>query len=46
MPAQEFHLLVHPAHKEDPWYYEEEISYPLETPEYSFGKGSLRRLMY
>ena len=46
MPAQEFHLLVNPAHKEDPWYYEEEISYPLETPEYSFGKGSLRRLMY
>lgn len=46
MPAQEFHLLVNPAHKDDPWYYEEEVSYPLETPEYSFGKGSLRRLVY
>ncbi len=46
MPAQEFHLLKNPAHEEDPWYYETEISYPLETPEYTFEKGCLRRLNY
>lgn len=46
MPAQEFHLLKNPKHEEDPWYYEDEVSYPFETPEYSFEKGSLRRLKY
>lgn len=46
MPAQEFHLLKNPAHEEDPWYYETEITYPLETPEYTFEKGCLRRLQY
>ena len=43
MPAQEFQLLRNPLHEDDPWYYEEEIKYPLRTPEYSFEKGSLRR---
>ncbi|MCH5252909.1 MAG: DUF4846 domain-containing protein [Lachnospiraceae bacterium] len=46
MPAQEFHLLKNPAHEEDPWYYEDEVSYPFETPEFTFKKGSLRRLSY
>lgn len=46
MPAQEFHLLKNPEHEEDPWYYEEQVSYPFYTPEYSFDKGSLRRLKY
>lgn len=46
MPAQEFHVLKNPEHKEDPWYYEEELTYPLRTPEYSFEEGSLRRLKY
>lgn len=46
MPAQEFHLLKNPAHEEDPWYYEEEITYPLMTPEYVFEKGMLRRPVY
>ncbi len=46
MPAQEFHLLKNPLHEDDPWYYVEEISYPLWTPEYSFEKGSFRRLEY
>lgn len=46
MPAQEFHLLNNPAHEEAPWYYVEEVSYPFETPEYTFDKGSLRRLQY
>lgn len=43
MPAQEFHVLKNPLHEEDPWYYEEEMDYPLQTPEYRFEKGSLRR---
>lgn len=46
MPAQEFHLLKNPLHEDDPWYYEDEVSDPFDTPEYSFGKGSLRRLRY
>lgn len=46
MPAQEFHLLKNPLHEDDPWYYLEEVSYPLQTPEYSFKKGSFRRLEY
>ncbi len=46
MPAQEFHLLKNLKHEEDPWYYEGEISYPFQTPEYTFKKGSLRHLSY
>lgn len=46
MPAQEFHLLKNPLHEDDPWYYLDEVSYPLQTPEYSFKKGSFRRLNY
>lgn len=46
MPAQEFHVLKNPMHENDPWYYEDEIQYPLRTPEYSFGEGSLKRLEY
>ena len=43
MPAQEFQVLKNPLHEENPWYYEDEIKYPLRTPEYSFEEGSLRR---
>ncbi len=46
MPAQEFHLLKNPLHEDDPWYYEEEVTYPFETPEYTFKKGSLRHPGY
>lgn len=46
MPAQEFHLLKNPLHAEDPWYYEEEVTYPFHTPEYTFQEGSLRSLKY
>lgn len=46
MPAQEFHILKNPAHENDPWYYENEITYPLRTPEYTFQEGSLKRLEY
>lgn len=46
MPAQEFHILKNPLHPEDPWYYEEEVRYPFETPEYTFEEGSLKRPVY
>ena len=46
MPAQEFHLLKNGLHEEDPWYYEEELEYPLRTPGYTFQEGSLKRLLY
>ena len=46
MPAQEFHLLKNPLHEDNPWYYVDEVSYPLQTPEYSFEKGSFCRLKY
>lgn len=44
MPAQEFHVLKNPLHPEDPWYYQSEISYPLDTGEYTFSKKSLKRI--
>ncbi|HCT91413.1 MAG TPA: hypothetical protein DF613_08565 [Lachnospiraceae bacterium] len=43
MPAQEFHVLKNILHEEDPWYYEDEITYPFVTPEYTFEEGSLCR---
>ena len=46
MPAQEFHILKNPLHKDDPWYYVDELDYPLQTPSYSFEKGTLRRPKY
>jgi len=46
MPAQEFHVLKNPKHEDDPWYYEEEVTYPLITPEYTFQEGSLKHLNY
>lgn len=46
MPAQEFHLLKNPIHQGDPWYYQEEVSWPLHTPEYTFQEGSLMRPGY
>lgn len=46
MPAQEFHVLKNPRHSDDPWYYEDEVTYPFETAEYTFPEGSLRHLDY
>ena len=46
MPAQEFHVLKNPAHEENPWYYEGELTGRIRTPEYGFGKGCLKRLSY
>ncbi len=46
MPAQQFHVLTNDLHENDPWYYEEEITYPFHTPEYNFKEGSLMRPGY
>ena len=46
MPAQQFHLLKNPLHKEDPWYYEDEVTYPFVTPEYVFSDPCLKRPGY
>ena len=46
MPAQEFHVLKNPMHEDDPWYYETEVVFPFLTPDYTFPRGSLRRLNY
>lgn len=46
MPAQQFYVLKNPAHENDPWYYLNEIAFPLSTPEYTFQEGSFRRLIY
>lgn len=46
MPAQQFHIVKNPLHEDNPWYYVDEISYPLHTPAYSFDEGSLRRPEY
>ena len=43
MPAQDFHILTNPLHPEDPWYYEAEMDYPIQTPSWTFDEGSLRR---
>lgn len=43
MPAQDFHVLKNPLHSEDPWYYASELTYPLETPSWTFHQNSLVR---
>lgn len=46
MPAQSFHIIKNPAHPENPWYYEKEVTYPFRTENYSFSEGSLMRPVY
>ena len=47
MPAQEFHIIKNPMHSEDPWYYGEEMSFPLRTAEYTFDEvNMIKRLIY
>ncbi|HKL98423.1 MAG TPA: DUF4846 domain-containing protein, partial [Mobilitalea sp.] len=43
MPAQDFHIIKNLLHEEDPWYYEDEFSFPLYTPSWTFNEGSLVR---
>ena len=46
MPAQDFYILRNDKHKEDPWYYDDEITYPFSTPEYVFDEECLMRPGY
>jgi len=46
MPAQQFHVLINEYHGSDPWYYEDEITYPFITPEYVFIEQCLKRPIY
>lgn len=43
MPAQDFHVINNPHHPEDPWYYEDEFTFPFITPAWTFDEGSLAR---
>lgn len=45
-PAQQFHVIKNPAHENDPWYYEEEMTATVRTPDVEFAKGSFRSLNY
>lgn len=45
-PAQQFHIILNPAHKEDPWYYESELKYPVRTADFTFEKGTLCHPVY
>ena len=47
MPAQEFHIISNPEHPDDPWYYEDEMTFPLRTAEYTFADAEMvKRLIY
>ena len=46
MPAQEFHVLKNPLHEENPWYFEDELTGSIRTPEYRFEEGCLKRPEY
>ena len=46
MPAQQFHVLKNLQHEDDPWYYEDEITYPFVTPDYQFDEECLKRPRY
>ena len=47
MPAQEFHIIKNPKRKNDPWYYEEDITFPFKTQNYTYDEQSMvKRLNY
>lgn len=46
MPAQSFHIMSNPRHEDDPWYYEDEVTWPFATTEHVFPEGSLMRPPY
>lgn len=43
MPAQEFHVLKNPKGQDCPWYFEEDLSGDIETPEYGFDESHIKR---
>lgn len=46
MPAQQFHILQNPQHTDDPWYYTNDLTNALNTPEYDFTINELKRPTY
>lgn len=46
MPAQQFHILKNPLYDNDPWYYLSELTWPFQTPEYTFQEDSFRKMKY
>lgn len=46
-PAMDFHIMKNPLHKDDPWFYEDEITYPFEIFVHTYMKeADLQRLSY
>lgn len=43
MPAQDFHVLKNPIHPDDPWYYADEMDFPIKTSSWTFDEGSMMR---
>ena len=43
MPAQEFHIIKNPNNMDDPWYYVSNITFPFQTPSWTFHEGSIKR---
>jgi len=43
MPAQEIHVLKNPANDDDNPWYSNRIEGNLETPEWTFGVGELKK---
>ncbi|MBL7774655.1 MAG: DUF4846 domain-containing protein [Saprospiraceae bacterium] len=44
MPAQDIHVLKNPEQPDgNPWYFSHDIDVELVTPEWTFGRGTLRR---
>ena len=46
-PAMDFHIMKNLLHKDDPWYYEDEITYPFDIFVHTYMKeADLQRLTY
>lgn len=43
MPAQEFHVLKNPNTEDCPWYFKEDLTGTIQTPEYSFDESNIQR---
>ncbi len=43
MPAQEFHVLKNPKKDDCPWYFEEDLTGHIKTPEYGFDESHIKR---
>lgn len=42
-PAMSFHILKNPAHENDPWYYQNELTGEIKTTSYTFEENSFYR---